>query len=375
MGIIRRKVTETVVKKAVSYIEKDPINNINKVIGLASKIAIMPSHKQAISDASIMMENKNSMQFKLVERVTSQLSSECLKNFTINFFVNATLEGEPAILKNEEKYKCNIPWTIIMEPTSACNLKCKECASNKKYTGNTLGYTVMDKIIEEGKDLGIYVYGYIGGEPLVKKDEVLNLAEKHKDCIFAVLTNGTLIDDGFAEKVSKIGNMVFVFSIDGFEEETDKKRGVGTYRKIIKSMDILKANKVGFGFASSYDESNLNTVISEKYINFMVRKGCLFGALINNDVFKEKGKSVVLNESKINRIQSVVEKYQDTKPILLMNIKDRDEANKGYLMENKSYLYVDCEGKMKESLFQNNSNISIKDGDLINGLQTIKIKK
>lgn len=42
-----------------------------------------------------------------------------------------------------------------------------------------------------------------GGEPLVRKDDIVKLAEKHNDCAFHIFTNGTLIDEEFCRKVKK----------------------------------------------------------------------------------------------------------------------------------------------------------------------------
>lgn len=372
MGVIRRKVTETVVKKALSYIEKDPINNINKVIGLANKIAILHKHKEAIKEANSMMKDKDGMPYKLVERVINEVSRNCLKNFTINFFVNATLEGEPISLKNKERYNCEIPWIILIESTADCNLQHKDYMNKNNYISNKLSYDIMNKLIEEGKDLGVYIYIYAGGEPLIRKNELMELARNHKDCIFIVVTNGLLIDDIYAQNISDLGNIVFVLTVDGFELETDRKRGLGSYRKLIKAMDILRSNKVAFGFISPYDENNLETIISEKYINFMIGKGCLFGALVNNEIFKGEGQSKSLTDSKLDNLENIVDKYKETKPILLTNVRDRDYSKKEYLNEDKSYICVDSSGFVKSSLFDKETKVNINNCDLIKCLQSIK---
>ena len=54
------------------------------------------------------------------------------------------------------------------------------CAFPVSYTHL---YEVMDKVITQGKELGIYAYLFTGGEPLVRKDDIIRLCEKHKDCL------------------------------------------------------------------------------------------------------------------------------------------------------------------------------------------------
>ena len=45
----------------------------------------------------------------------------------------------------------------------------------------------MDGIIRQGKELGTYMYIYTGGEPLVRKKDLIRLCEKHTDCMFLCL--------------------------------------------------------------------------------------------------------------------------------------------------------------------------------------------
>ena len=62
-----------------------------------------------------------------------------------------------------KKYGCNIPWTILLDPTSACNLHCTGCWA-AEY-GNKLNLSVdeIDRNITQGKELG-YIFTYIQEE-------------------------------------------------------------------------------------------------------------------------------------------------------------------------------------------------------------------
>ena len=55
-----------------------------------------------------------------------------------------------------------------------------------------LSYEEIDDIIRQGKELGVYMYIYTGGEPLVRKADLIRLCEKHDDCLFLCFTNATL---------------------------------------------------------------------------------------------------------------------------------------------------------------------------------------
>ena len=94
----------------------------------------------------------------------------------------------------------------------------------------------MDKIITEGKKLGIYLYMLTGGEPLVRKKDILRLAEKHNDVEFSIYTNSTLIDDAFCQEVVRLGNITFQLSIEGTPETNDARRGDGHYDAVMNAI-------------------------------------------------------------------------------------------------------------------------------------------
>ena len=88
---------------------------------------------------------------------------------------------------------CNVPWLILMDPTSACNLHCTGCWAAEYGHKLNLTFDEMDKVVTQGKELGVYLYMFTGGEPLVRKADLVKLCEKHSDCAFLAFTNGTLV--------------------------------------------------------------------------------------------------------------------------------------------------------------------------------------
>lgn len=92
-------------------------------------------------------------------------------------------------------------------PTSACNLKCTGCWAAEYGHQMSMDLETLDRIITEAKALGIYMFIFSGGEPLVRKKDIIKLCEKHTDCYFLAFTNGTLIDEAFADDMLRVGNL------------------------------------------------------------------------------------------------------------------------------------------------------------------------
>ena len=71
------------------------------------------------------------------------------------------------------------------------NLHCTGCWAAEYGNKLNLTFEEIDDIIRQGKELGVYMYIYTGGEPLVRKKDLIRLCEKHSDCVFLCFTNAT----------------------------------------------------------------------------------------------------------------------------------------------------------------------------------------
>ena len=131
----------------------------------------------------------------------------------------------------------------------------------------------MDKIITQGKELGVYLYMLTGGEPLVRKKDILKLAEKHNDVQFAIYTNSTLIDEPFCQEVQRLGNIAFMLSIEGTPETNDARRGEGHYAAVMNAMDLLKKHGIVFGTSICYTSQNIEAVTNDTFMRFLCDKG------------------------------------------------------------------------------------------------------
>jgi sulfatase maturation enzyme AslB (radical SAM superfamily) len=101
--------------------------------------------------------------------VLDQTDPNVARTMALNLGYEAFFRGTKTIRENRVKYQCNIPWLILFDPTSACNMHCVGCWAGEYGHKNNLSFEDMDKIITEGKELGVYLYMLTGGEPLVRK--------------------------------------------------------------------------------------------------------------------------------------------------------------------------------------------------------------
>ena len=136
--------------------------------------------------------------------------------------------------------------------TSACNLHCTGCWAAEYGHKLNLSLETIDSIIRQGKDLGVNRYIDTGGEPMVRKKDLITLCERHPDCAFLSFTNGTLIDEAFCKEMLRVKNFVPAISLEGFDQANDGRRGNGVFEKVMQAMNLLREYKLPFGISTCY---------------------------------------------------------------------------------------------------------------------------
>ena len=217
-----KAIKEIALKTALGYLEKDPEKNMPKLMNWVDKLAgtgpdSFESQRAAVR--AVVEDPANNMH-QLILNLFNDVDRDQLKTFFTNFILNANILGWPIEEEYRRKYNCNIPWVILLDPTSACNLHCTGCWAAEYGNKLNLSFEEIDSIITQGKEMGVYFYIYTGGEPLVRKEDLIKICRKHNDCVFLSFTNGTLIDEAFADQMLEVGNFVPAISIEGFEEKT-----------------------------------------------------------------------------------------------------------------------------------------------------------
>lgn len=140
----------------------------------------------------------------------------------------------------------SVPKFVVFECTRRCNLNCKHCyvnANNKKY--NELSLNEIKSLIDDLSQMGVLVFGLVGGEPLLREDvfEILDYAKK-KDLATSMSTNGTLIDKGVAKKLKEVNIGEVSVSLDGLESFHNQFRGKKCFGEVISAIKNLIENKI-----------------------------------------------------------------------------------------------------------------------------------
>ena len=281
-------------KRLYGWLDKDPEKNIPKVLDYLVKFdpdgTSLTHQVEGIKNA---LADPNNNWSKLVKSLWTDIDAGQRKKLVETAVVNGTLIGTPKTMRMQDKYQCNVPWAILMDPTSACNLHCTGCWAAEYGNKLNLTFDELDSVIQQGKRLGTYIYIYSGGEPLVRKADIIKLCEKHR----------------------------------GFEEATDSRRGKGTYQKVIEAMERLKARQLLFGISCCYTSANVEVIGSEEYFDSMIDMGAKFAWLftympIGADAVPE----LIATAEQRKFMYERIHEYRKTKPLFTMDFWNDGDA-------------------------------------------------
>ena len=308
-----------------------------------------------------------------LNRIHRDVDEEYLKKLLMAFGFEAGFTGFKRTQKVGKKEGIRIPWVILFDPTSACNLHCTGCWASEYSHQLNLSYEDMDRIVTEGKQLGIHGYVMTGGEPMVRKNDILKLAKKHYDCGFMIFTNGTLVDQAFCDGMREAGNIVLSMSIEGDEKATDARRGQGTFAKVMATMDLLHKNRLAYGTSICYTRANCEAVTSDEFYDFLISKGVLFSWYfhfmpVGNDTDMSLVPTVEQREYMYHRIREV-RNYTGGKEIFCMDFQNDGQFVGGCIAGGKYYCHINPNGDMEPCVFIHYSNANIHDKSLLECLK------
>jgi MoaA/NifB/PqqE/SkfB family radical SAM enzyme len=252
------------------------------------------------------------------------------------------------------------PAFLTISPTKRCNLFCTGCyASSSAGSAETLKFDVFNRIIREKKELwGSHFTVISGGEPLLYKDEgktLFDILEQNQDVYFMMYTNSTLISKDVARRMAELGNITPAISVEGFEQETDNRRGKGVFKKIMTAMDNLTEVGVPFGVSVTATRHNVDIIMSDEFTDFYFkRKGAVYGWVFQ---YMPIGRSITIDlmitaEQRLALFQNEQRMIRESN-IFLVDFWNGGPYSVGCISAGRpgGYFYVDWNGNMAPCAF------------------------
>lgn len=208
---------------------------------------------------------------KLTARIIKEVSPKILTKILLNLVIKnvINLRGFQRRMAQESAF---FPGFMIISLTNRCNLNCQGCwVSNEEP--HDLPFEVLKNVVSSCIKKGSSYFGLVGGEPLLYP-HLFELFETFPNVYFQLFTNGTLLTDAVAKRLRKLGNVTPLISVEGLEEESDRRRnGKDVFASALTAIKNCTRNKLFIGVATSVCKTNHKDLVSDDFLKELIKLG------------------------------------------------------------------------------------------------------
>ncbi len=281
----------------------------------------------------------------------------------------ATKKAEK-VRAREEAEGLHMPAFLIASITSRCNLHCAGCYSRSNHaTVDTAPVSQLTaeewlRIFREAGELGVSFILLAGGEPMLRRD-VIEAAGKMPDILFPIFTNGTFMDERYADLFDRCRNLLPVMSIEGGQEATDGRRGQGVYARQIANMERLQERGIIFGASVTVTKENLDTCVSDGFLDELARRGCKAVFLIEFVPVTEEGAQLAPDDSDRAKLEARLDELRSERDdMLFISFPGDEKASGGCLAAGRGFFHINSHGGAEPCPFSAYSDINVRDTSL-----------
>jgi len=366
MGIRERAknyAREKLISEIMSLLPKFSTKNVIRMINIGEKLTHDPEYKHNAKRLRELFEQGHPAAI-LIKDVLNRLSPNAREKLIRNLFINAFLTGINRRKQILEEEGFQPPQFIVISPTMRCNLKCPGCYAGEYEQDKGLPFELIDRILTECKELGMYFNTMSGGEVFTRKD-IFDIWKKHDDMYFQVYTNGTMINEKVADKLAELGNVAPMISLEGFEKETDERRGKGTFARIMKAMDLLRERGLVFGASITETRENMDIIGSYEFVDMVIEKGALVMWYFQYiPIGRFPSVDIMPTPAQRDWLRRRIQEIRDSRPIFIGDFWNDGPYVKGCIAGGREYLHINSNGDVEPCVFTHFAVDNIKDKSL-----------
>lgn len=297
---------------------------------------------------------------RVLKEVRPNFRKKLIRNLIINGMLLNTEKRDA-----HKKYGNNVPFVLLMSPTMRCNFRCKGCYAADYDASKEMSVDKWDEIITEAKGLGVGLFIFLGGEPFVRKEDLIYLMKKHKDAYFQIYSNGALLTDSLIDEIQKLGNVLVTFSIEGFEAETDERRHPGTFKRLMEVMGEFKKRRIPFAYSCCVTRKNYKVLLGDEFLDFMVDKGAYMGwHFMYMPIGKCPTTDLMLTPEQRKYMGERMAYIRDNKPLFVIDFWN-DAPFVGGCIAGLEYMHINAEGWVEPCIFTHFATDNVKDKRLV----------
>lgn len=268
------------------------------------------------------------------------------------------------------------PPFMIVSVTRQCNLKCKGCYAGELHrkTNTELTEEQLRKVFQEADELGISIILIAGGEPL-SRPQVLNIAMEHPKIIFPLFTNGLLLTEELIGELRTKRNVIPIISLEGFESDTDARRGKGVYQQVRDVFEKLRQEKLFFGVSLTVTRENFGTITGRNFIGDLIESGVKLFLFVEYVPVKPDTENLVPSEEQRAVILDLMQQCRKEYPGLFIAFPGDEENFGGCLSSGRGFVHISPDGALEPCPFAPYSDANLKSETLKEALNSRLLKE
>jgi MoaA/NifB/PqqE/SkfB family radical SAM enzyme len=274
-----------------------------------------------------------------------------------------------------EQQGIHVPPIMIFSITNECNLHCKGCYAQalRESSDAEVDDQKIRSIIAEARDLGISLMVIAGGEPLVRKG-FIDITKDFPEIIFLMFTNGLLLDDELLAKLKAQKNVVPVISLEGYEADTDGRRGAGVHERLRGVIGKLKKKGIFFSVSFTMTRQTFETLTDREFIRSVTGSGCKLLFFLEYTPIKEGTEDWVLTDEQRAGVMTLIKAFRKEFRALFIAVPGDEEEIGGCLSAGRGFVHVSAAGDVEPCPFAPYSDVNLRKSSLKDALQSEFLK-
>ena len=353
---------------ALSLLSSSSKGNLIRLTRLAEKIPQKDSYRRKIEWIRELFK-KDHPSLEIARRILRE-SNVKQKVKIVHFLVNQFLEGTNRRKDFGLRTGFYPPRAMLISPTMRCNLNCYGCYAGDYSKEEELEVEEIHRILNEAEEMGIHLVVVLGVEPFLRKD-LFDIYREHPRMIFHVFTHGGFLDESVVEKIASSGNVSPAISLEGYEVETDRRRGEGHFQKVMKGMDLLREAKVLFACSLTQTRENTSILADDRFIDFLIEKGTiLIWYFMCLPVGRKPDMNWMPTPQQRDQMRQALARFRAAKPVLFVDFWNDGRLTNGCMAGGRMYFHINARGDVEPCVFCHFAADNIKERSLLEVLDS-----
>lgn len=358
---------------AFSLFSNTSKENLVRLTYLAEKIPQKDSYREKIRWIRTLFE-KDHPSLQIAQRIVRE-SNPKQREHLVHFLVDQFLEGTNRRKDFEKRTGYYPPRAMLISPTMRCDLHCYGCYAGNYEWEEELQASEIHRILKEAEEMGIHLVIVLGGEPFLR-DDLFDIYRDHPRMLFHVFTHGGFLDERRVERIASLGNVSPAISLEGYEDETDRRRGKGHFQKVMRGMELLRKAKVLFACSLTQTRENTETLIDPSFIDFLIEQGAiLIWYFMCIPVGRNPDFRFMPTPTQRDQLRRQLASFRSTKPVLFVDFWNDGRLTHGCMAGGKMYFHINAKGDVEPCVFCHFASDNIRGKTLLEVLDSPFFRK